>query len=159
MKRRIEHPLDGEVIYFSGGKKTKWAMDFYDELSKKMRVALRMGELAENVASYMLKTSTLEDLLSKKRTVDDLKKSDFYVDVKQKGVDMRIGLDAASISSGRFVDQIILVAGDSDFQPVAKTVRRNGVDVILDPMKQRPKKSLLLHVDFVETYVNKMYTT
>ncbi len=65
-------------------------------------------------------------MLTQKRSVDELVKEDFYVDVKQKGVDMCIGLDAASISSGRFADQIVLIAGDSDFQPVAKAVRRNG---------------------------------
>ena len=157
MKRKMKHPLDGEEINFTEGPMTKWTQDFYDELSTKIKVALRMGELAENVAHYVLKPQSLDDLLSKKRTVDDLNKGDFFVDVKQKGVDMRIGIDAASISSGRFADQVVLIAGDSDFQPVAKTVRRNGVDFILDPMKQRPKKSLLVHVDSVETFVDKMY--
>ena len=94
----------------------------------------------------------------KERTIDDLKQNDFYVDVKQKGVDMRIGLDAASISSGKNADQIILIAGDSDFLPVAKAVRRNGGEFILDPMKQNPKKTLLEHVDFIETYTDRMYT-
>ncbi|MCO6427689.1 NYN domain-containing protein [Nitrosomonas communis] len=32
------------------------------------------------------------------------------------------------------VDQIILIAGDSDFVPAAKLARREGVDFILDPM-------------------------
>lgn len=159
MKRTMKHPLDGEEINFSEGAITKWTLEFYEELSTKIKIALRMGELAEGVASYVLKPQAFQDLLSKNRTVDDLNKGDFFVDVRQKGVDMRIGLDAASISSGKFADQIILIAGDSDFQPVAKAVRRNGVDFILDPMKQRPKKSLLVHVDSIETYVNKMYAS
>jgi len=157
MKRVMIHPLTGEEVNFSEGAQTKWANDFYDELSTKIKVALRMGELAEGVANYVLKQSSLNDILSRRRSVDNLTKNDFYVDVKQKGVDMRIGLDAASISAGRYANQIVLIAGDSDFQPVAKTVRRNGVDFILDPMKQSPKKSLLAHVDAIETYVHKMY--
>lgn len=159
MKRKMKHPLDGEEVDFSKGSKTKWANDFFYNLSTKIKVAIRKGELAEGVASYSLTKQALEELLTRKRTVDDLNKRDFFVDVRQKGVDMRIGLDAASISSSKFVDQIILIAGDSDFQPVAKTVRRNGVDFILDPMKQRPKKSLTEHVDSVETYVDKMYAS
>ena len=57
------------------------------------------------------------DLFDRNRTndliVERILKEDFYVDVKQKGVDMRIGLDAASISSGRFADHIVLIAGDT----------------------------------------------
>lgn len=158
MRRTMKHPLDGSEISFSEGAMTKWTISFYEELSKKMKIALRMGELAENVAKYNLKPEVLESLLSKTCTVDDLKQSDFYVDVKQKGVDMRIGLDAASISAGKNADQIILIAGDSDFLPVAKAVRRNGVEFILDPLKQNPKKALLEHVDFIETYTDRMYT-
>ncbi len=158
MSRVMKHPLDGKEVNFSEGVKSKWAIDFYEELSSKIKVALRMGELAENVATYNLKQEALSALLSSKRTIDSLTRSDFYLDVKQKGVDMRIGLDAASISSGHFADQIILIAGDSDFVPVAKVVRRNGVDFILDPMKQNPKKSLLVHVDAVETFTDRMYS-
>lgn len=47
---------------------------------------------------------------------------------------MRVGLDIASVSYKRQVDQIVLVAGDSDFVPAAKLARREGVDFILDPM-------------------------
>ena len=157
MTRVMKHPLDGHETNFADGPATKWALDFYDELSSKIKVALRMGELAENVATYNLKQDALLAILSGSRAVGDLNTEDFYVDVKQKGVDMRIGLDAAAISSGHYADQIILIAGDSDFLPVAKTVRRNGVDFILDPMKQNPKKSLLIHVDAIETYTNLMY--
>ena len=70
---------------------------------------------------------------------------------------MRIGLDAAAIAYGHHVDQIILIAGDSDFLPVAKMARRNGIDFILDPMKQIPKANLLEHIDGLECYTEKMY--
>ncbi len=157
MRRTMKNPITEEIIDFSEGTATKWSIDFYDELSTKVKVVLRMGELAENVANYVLKPESLNELLKKTKTVDDLSLADFNLDVKQKGVDMRIGLDASSISLSRFVDQIILIAGDSDFLPVAKMVRRNGVEFILDPMKQSPKKSLLTHVDRIETYVDRMY--
>ena len=62
----------------------------------------------------------LADLLSRAKTVDDLMPDDFRIDVKQKGVDMRVGLDVASLAQGRYADQIILIAGDSDFLPVIK---------------------------------------
>ena len=52
----------------------------------------------------------------------------------QKGVDIRIGLDIAWISLKRVVDVIVLVTGDSDFVPVMKFARKEGLKVILSPM-------------------------
>lgn len=63
---------------------------------------------------------------------------------------MRIGLDVASLSAGRIVEQIVLIAGDADFVPVAKVARRSGVDFIVDPMGQHVSGELELQVDGVE---------
>lgn len=92
----------------------------------------------------------------KKRTIDSLTKDDFKIEVKQKGVDMRIGLDVAPLAYGGYVDQIILIAGDSDFIPVAKMARKHGIDFILDPMKQNIKAKLSEHIDGIECYVDKL---
>lgn len=63
-------------------------------------------------------------------------------------------LDVASMAYGGLVDQIVLIAGDSDFLPVAKMARRNGVEFILDPMKQFTKQNLRNHVDEIESYTD-----
>lgn len=60
---------------------------------------------------------------------------------------MRIGLDIASLTYKKQVDQIILVAGDSDFVPAAKLARREGVDFILDPMWASIRDDLHEHID------------
>jgi len=49
------------------------------------------------------------------------------------------------------VNQIILIAGDSDFVPAAKHARREGIDFILDPMWQPIKPSLQMHIDGLKT--------
>lgn len=157
MSRILKHPLTGEDIDFSVGPLTAWFKTFTETLCSKRKVALRMGELAENQAYYAIKPKTLTKLLSGEKSSSDLTKRDFQLVVKQKGVDMRIGLDAAAIAYGHHVDQIILIAGDSDFLPVAKMARRNGIDFILDPMKQIPKANLLEHIDGLECYTEKMY--
>jgi uncharacterized LabA/DUF88 family protein len=69
--------------------------------------------------------------------------------LRQKGVDMRIGLDIASMTLKRQVDTIILVTGDSDFVPAAKLARREGVEFLLDPLWQRISDELTEHVDGV----------
>ena len=47
---------------------------------------------------------------------------------------MRLGLDIAAMAHKRQVDQIVLVAADADFVPPVKLARREGIDVVLDPM-------------------------
>jgi uncharacterized LabA/DUF88 family protein len=78
-----------------------------------------------------------ERALHKQIDLADLTDDDFVYDVKQKGTDMRVGLDIASVSYKGQADQIVLVAGDSDFVPAAKLARREGVDFILDPSGAR----------------------
>lgn len=115
-----------------------------------------MGELAESQAYFTLKPKVLPLVLSGEKDISDLTTRDFILSVSQKGVDMRIGLDVASLAYGRYVNQIILIAGDSDFIPVAKMARRNGIDFILDPMQQYIKPALSEHIDGIESYIDKM---
>lgn len=154
MTREILHPLTGKIEDYSVKPGTKWSNDLYMYIAEKRKVAVRMGELASSTAAFVLKDDAVKDLISKKKTVDQLTQQDFRMDVKQKGVDMRIGLDVASMAYGGLVDQIVLIAGDSDFLPVAKMARRNGLEFILDPMKQFTKQNLRNHVDEIESYTD-----
>ena len=61
--------------------------------------------------------------------------------------DMKIGIDIAHLSYKKLADQIILIAGDSDFVPAAKIARREGVDFIIDAMGSHIADDLLTHVD------------
>ena len=62
-------------------------------------------------------------------------------------VDMRIGLDIATITLNRQADVIVLVSGDSDFVSAAKLARRNGATFILDPLWQNVSPDLIEHID------------
>ena len=93
----------------------------------------------------------MADLESGKRSFKQLDQGDFVLSgVKQEGVDMRIGLDIASLANGGIVDQVVLIAGDCDFIPVAKAARRSGVDFILDPMGHAIHQEMTVQVDGVE---------
>jgi uncharacterized LabA/DUF88 family protein len=78
-----------------------------------------------------------------------IREKDVILGLRQKGVDMRIGLDIASMTLKHQVDTIILVTGDSDFVPAAKLARREGVEFLLDPLWQRVSDELTEHVDGV----------
>lgn len=66
--------------------------------------------------------------------IKNLAEDDFEFSVDQKGVDMKIGIDIASLAYKKQVDQLVLISGDSDFVPAAKLARREGIDFILDPL-------------------------
>ncbi len=121
-----------------------------DELKRRRKYALRLGVLAER-PNYNLRASVTKDLLAGKRTLESLTEGDFEFNAQQKGVDMRIGIDIVSLALKRLVDQIILIAGDSDFVPAAKLARREGIDFILDPMGADIKADLFEHIDGLET--------
>lgn len=58
--------------------------------------------------------------------------NDLVPDIKQKEVDLRIGLDIARLAMKNTVDSIVVVAGDSDLVPVfkfAQTVRSAGIPI------------------------------
>lgn len=110
------------------------------------KVAVRLGRLNDDI-SWVPKADALRRWL--KTGVFDPADEDFEINVIQKGVDMRLGLDVAAMAFKRQVDQIILVAGDADFVPAAKLARREGIDVVLDPMGGRAARDLLDHVDGV----------
>lgn len=113
-----------------------WSKDFFQELANKRKVALRMGELQERESGYRIKPKTMNKLCRKEITIDQLEIKDFEPNFVQKGVDMRIGLDIASMAYKHQVTKLILIAGDSDFVPAAKHARREGIDFVLDPMSQ-----------------------
>lgn len=75
--------------------------------------------------------------------------------LKQKGVDMRIGLDISTLTFKDQVDTIVLVAGDSDFVPAAKLARREGMEFILDPLWQQVNADLFEHIDGLQSGLKK----
>ena len=154
-KKTIYNPLTQKSVNLEKTDQFVWVTEFHKAITTKRKVALRMGELLESNAGYNLKPDTTKKLLRKDITVDDLTQNDLVLDISQKGVDMRIGLDIASLAYKRLVDQIILIAGDSDFVPAAKHARREGIDFILDPMWHTIKDSLNEHIDGLHSCVKK----
>lgn len=153
--KTIQNPLTLKSVNLKKSNLYSWTNDFFEELKHQRKMALRMGELLESTVGYTLKKESVKKLLRKEIAVDDLTDSDFEIDFQQKGVDMRIGLDIASLAYKRQVNQIILIAGDSDFVPAAKHARREGIDFILDPMWHTIKTGLYEHIDGLTSCVGK----
>ena len=147
----INHPLTQRVFSLKEDPTYSWNNAFFKALMSKRKVALRMGELLESEVGYVIRPEVMKKLCNKKKAIDDLTESDFILDIKQKGVDMRIGIDIACLAFKKQVDRIVLISGDSDFVPAAKHARREGIDFILDPMWQPIKDSLNEHIDGLQS--------
>lgn len=147
LKKTVYHPCLKKGVNFGNSDTYRWATAFFEELKRKRKIALRMGSLSDANAHYSLNPQKVKELCLGQITVEDLTESDFAISFAQKGVDMRIGLDIASLSYKKQVGQIILVAGDSDFVPAAKLARREGIDFILDPMEATIRPDLFEHID------------
>ena len=74
---------------------------------------------------------------------------DLKPNIRQKGVDMRIGLDIASLTLKHQVEIIVLVTGDSDFVPAMKFARREGSQLYLVTMGHGVRESMYEHADLL----------
>lgn len=152
VEKKVYNPLTKEQIDLSKSDACKWMNDFLSILKAKRKFALRLGELSDTFASYTITPKATKKLLAKTKTVDELTYRDVQLYVgEQKGVDMKIGIDIASLAYKKLVDQIILISGDSDFVPAAKLARREGIDFVLDPMGIKIKDNLFEHIDGLRT--------
>ena len=153
--KKIFHPIKGRVVDFSKEPTYAWANAFFDELKAKRKFALRMGRISSNDAYFQLSNDKVKKLVSGAIVPEDLVEQDFRVTFKQKEVDMKLGIDVSSLAYEGIVNQIILIAGDSDFVPAAKIARRKGIDFILDPMGRRISPDLSEHIDGLESFISK----
>lgn len=147
----IYHPLTGKSVNLKMSDEYKWMTDFLAELTKMRKLALRLGRMSDEAAQYQLKYDVLKKLFREDISLKDISENDFQLSFKQKGVDMRIGVDISSLSFKKQVQQIILIAGDSDFVPAAKQARREGIDFILDPMESHINNDLFVHIDGIQS--------
>lgn len=153
--KKAHYPKSNRAIDFSQTPTARWRQEFHREIRKLRKAALRLGVLNDKSGKWKLSPQALKDLLAERRAINDLVDGDFRYDVTQKGVDMRIGLDIASMAFKRQVRQIVLIAGDSDFVPAAKLARREGIDFILDPMWAPIRDDLHEHIDGLRSILKK----
>lgn len=146
-KHKPYHPYLDQSVDLSQSMSFRFMTDFLEELRSKRKTALRLGTLLDRQIKYTLPPDTIKELMQKEKSIDDLEEKDFVLNIVQKGVDMRIGLDIASMSYKKQVTKMVLISGDSDFVPAAKLARREGVDFVLDSMKAPVHPALNEHID------------
>jgi len=146
LAKKAHYPISKTAVDFAKTASARLRVDLHAQLRRKRKVALRLGKLSDGKA-WTIRPPVLKNLLTGKTSFESLGDEDFTYDVKQKEVDMKIGIDIASLALKKQVDRIVLIAGDSDFVPAAKLARREGIDFILDPMGAPIKPQLHEHID------------
>ncbi|MCI0152206.1 NYN domain-containing protein [Paraburkholderia sediminicola] len=146
LDKKMHNPISKKAVDFGKSPEASFRLQLHEHLRGMRKVALRLGHLSA-YTQWTIKPNKVAELLSGTIQMTDLQAEDVTVDIRQKGVDMRIGVDVSSLAFKKQVDQIVLIAGDADFVPAAKQARREGIDFILDPMWQRIPANLNEHID------------
>jgi uncharacterized LabA/DUF88 family protein len=152
LSKKAHTPIGNRPVDLSKTDLYKFRTELHKELIRKPSVAIRYGYLDEKNAFWRVKDhSKYNDLIKGKIVLSDLSDDDFIYYTKQKGVDMKIGLDIATLTHKKLVDRIVLVSGDSDFVPAAKLSRIEGINFVLDPMNHTIRDDLQEHIDWLHT--------
>ena len=136
-------PLAGGKVDFGATPVVARSNSLQAALKREPFFALRYGELIHE--GWRLKSKVMRKS-GPKITIDA---SDIEPSIRQKGVDMRIGLDIASLTLKRHVQAIVLVTADSDFIPAMKFARREGAQLFLVTLGHGIKESMREHADLV----------
>lgn len=182
---QAHHPLTGQQIDYAKSDLASFQNELFKLLRKQRNMALRLGTLSKlggwtlqhDRLSKLLRAKPMIEAINglqpaadgsvtltaeafadfQQRTASWMKLEPWMVhlDLRQKGVDMRIGLDIATITLKRLASTVILIAGDADFVPAAKLARREGVQFILDPLWQSVSDDLFEHIDGLQTVLKR----
>lgn len=150
LSKKAHNPVSGRAIDFSKEPQALYMNQYLEELKRKRKMALRLGHLGD-FSEWRIRSRLTKDIVSGKIDPTKLREDDVSYEMKQKGVDMKIGIDIATLALKQLVGKIILVAGDADFIPAAKLARREGVDFVLDPMWTHIHPDLYEHIDGLES--------
>ena len=117
-RRSVYHPLTKKNVDLDKSDTYTWTQTFLEELRKRRKFALRLGTLSNQIA-YNLRPDVTRKLLAGTKQLEELTEDDFVFVAQQKGVDMRVGVDIASLAYKKQVDQIILTGGIA-YAPVTR---------------------------------------
>jgi len=139
---QLTNPVDGKVVNLGQSATFSRMASIHATIELSPDFALRRGEVVAR--GWRLKDHALRQIVKSHRGI---KPTDVRPDLRQKGVDLRIGLDIARLSLRRLVDVIVVVTGDSDLAPAFRFARREGIRIYLDHLGAPVMRDLKAHAD------------
>lgn len=143
--------ISGRNYNYANSETAKFRKELHRILRSSPDIAVRSGEVIKE-RKWHLKPEKEKEIVEAVRgkSLDPnfmLSDDDFQITFRQKGVDMRIGLDIASLALKKHANRIILFSGDTDFIPAAKFARREGLKFQIDIMGQSVPPELIENTD------------
>ncbi len=152
LDKKVHYPYTQKALDLSKSSTYKERKELHKHLISKPCLALRLGYLDEKNAKWVIRDQEKEKkLFNRKISIEEFQNDDFIYHAKQKGVDIKIGLDIATLALKKLVQKIVLISGDSDFVPAAKLARVEGIIFTLDPMGNPIREDLEEHIDYLTT--------
>lgn len=134
---KAKNPDTKEEVDFSANRTYEFTEKMLKDLKQQERFAVRLGELS------------FDGWEKKEKTDKNGNVATYHIPkLRQKGVDMKVGLDMALMALKHLVEKVVLVAGDSDFIAPMKFARKEGLLVYLYSMGHRIKSQLTEHCDY-----------
>ncbi len=148
------HPISQKYRDFSKSEIYIKQTTLHNNIRTTPNFALRLGRVKWNKGQWLLDQKKTKQLIKKEITINDFEEKDIKPSINQKGVDMKIGLDIASIAYKQLADVIILITGDADMISALKLARIEGVQVGIDPLYGHITEDLKEHVDFLKSHLD-----
>ena len=139
--REVTNPVDGSKVNYQTSPAYSARKSFFFDLGQTGFVALRRGELKARGWEFSL--SYRKALMSGAPAAAPTPQ-EVFPNFEQKGVDMRIGIDVATLALKKIVDRIVLFSGDTDMIPALKLARREGLQVFVVKLGSWPLKHDLI---------------
>ena len=142
------NPLNGTVYRFGETRTHRQKYNLIGAIEREPHVAVRRGVLVFH--GWKLNPQVERRLIRQSsHNPEPITDSDIRPNFTQKGVDMRIGLDIATLALKRLVSDIVVVTGDLDMVPAFKLARREGLGAYLYMMGCSGRDQLCVHSDRV----------
>ncbi|GMB93860.1 helicase [Helicobacter bizzozeronii] len=149
---RTQQPISKKQLSLDQDDVAQYRTELLKMLKQKPYFSVRLGRLhLDKRNKWVLNPEVLKKLLSGKKSVKDLKDEDFQLNLRQKMVDMKIGLDIASLAIKKQAEKVVLITNDSDFVPAIKFAKQEGMIVQLDPLRQDVAEDLSPHIDLLRS--------
>lgn len=150
LDKNAQNPIDGKTFSYKKTAIYQFTTSLHKHLKTKRKMALRLGRL--DTGNWVLNDKVFKKLIKNEIAIKDLKTEDLVHVIRQKEIDVKIGVDISSVAFKKQVERIVLITGDSDFVPAAKLARREGMDFVLDNMGMQVNDDLFEHIDGICTH-------
>ncbi len=106
LEKRVHYPHTQEALDLSKSSTYKERKELHKHLISKPCLALRLGYLDEKNAKWVIRDQEKEKkLFNRKISIEEFQNDDFIYHAKQKGVDIKIGLDIATLALKKLVQK------------------------------------------------------